>query len=280
MKTKRVIARLDVKNETLVKGVHLEGLRVLGKPELYAELYYNNGIDELFYMDVVASLYGRNSLVELVRKTAKKIFIPLTVGGGIRTADDIRALLNSGADKICINTAAVKEPSLVRKFSKIFGSSTIVVAIEAIKDEDGTYKVYIENGREYTGLDAVDWAIEVASLGAGEIVITSVDQEGTGNGMCLDLIQKISNAVQIPIVAHGGVGKIEHMIDAFNNTAIEGICSASLFHYDAVKEMDFDLTGTHGNLSFINSKTTRKSIQPVSIQVAKNALRENGINVR
>jgi imidazole glycerol-phosphate synthase subunit HisF len=280
MRTKRVIARLDVKNETLVKGIHLEGLRVLGKPEAFAEFYYHGGIDELFYMDVVASLYGRNGLLDIVKRTAKKVFVPLMVGGGIRTLEDVRALLSSGADKVCINTAAVKAPDLIEKFANAFGSSTIAVAIEVIKDENQCYKVFIENGREHTGLDAIEWAKTVESLGAGEIVVTSVDRDGTGEGMLIELMREISDRVSIPVIAHGGVGCSTHFVKCFEQTKVSGICAASIFHYDAIKHLDLNLENVHGNLSFINVSQTRKNIEAVSIKAVKEKLKDTGIITR
>lgn len=280
MKTKRIVARLDVKNEALVKGVHLEGLRVLGKPELFAKHYYEEGVDELLYMDVVASLYGRNNLLELVRNTARNIFVPLTVGGGVRNSDDVRALLRSGADKVAINTAAVKSPELVRELSDSFGSSTIVVAIETIKDSSGNYKAYIDNGREHTGLDAIEWAQQVESLGAGEIILTSVDNEGTGKGMDLNLISKICCAVSIPVVAHGGVGDVSDIIAAFKQTDVDAVCAASIFHYDAINRFDSQIETVRGNTSFIASGKHKKNLSPTTIPALKNDLRVHAVHVR
>ena len=162
----RIIPRLDIKGPNLVKGIHLEGLRVLGKPERFARYYYENGADELLYMDVVASLYGRNSLFDIVAKTSGEIFIPLTVGGGLRTLDDIKAVLRAGADKVSLNTAAIKRPELIREAARHFGSSTIVVSIEAIRQPEGNYEAYTDSGRERTGVNALKWAEEAAQLGA------------------------------------------------------------------------------------------------------------------
>jgi len=186
----RIIPRLDIKGPNLVKGIHLEGLRVLGRPEEFAKYYYEQGADELMYQDVVASLYGRNSLQEIINRTAKAIFIPLTVGGGIRTIEDIRNVLRAGADKVAINTAAIKNPEFIKQAAINYGSSTIVIAIEAIKHKNGDYFAYTDNGREYTGKEVVEWAKRVEELGAGEIVLTSVDREGTGEGFDLDLLKK------------------------------------------------------------------------------------------
>ena len=196
----RIIPRLDIKGPNLVKGIHLEGLRVLGKPEKFARHYYEQGADELVYMDVVASLYGRNNLLDIVAKTSREIFIPLTVGGGLRTIKDIQAVLRAGADKVALNTAAIRRPELIREAAKRFGSSTIVISIEAIKKSDGRYEAYTDNGREKTGVDVFDWALKAVELGAGEIMITSIDQEGTGHGFDIALTRKIAEAVNIPVI--------------------------------------------------------------------------------
>ena len=194
----------------------MEGLRVLGKPEAFAQMYYEQGADELIYQDTVASLYQRNNLTEIVTRTAKNIFIPLTVGGGLRTLDDINNVLRAGADKVSINTAAIHNPDFINQSSEVFGSSTIVLNIEAIKQPDQTYLAYTDNGREHTGVEVLSWAIEAEKRGAGEILITSIDQEGTGKGYDLDLINMISSSVKIPVIAHGGVSNISHIVDAIN----------------------------------------------------------------
>jgi cyclase len=173
----------------------LEGLRVLGKPEQFARHYYETGADELLYIDVVASLYGRNSLLAIIERTATEIFIPLTVGGGLRTVDDIRSVLRAGADKVSINTAAIKRPELIREAATAFGSSTVVVSIEAIKKSDGTYECYTDYGRERTGVDAFEGANRAAELGADELFVTSIDREGTGKGFDLELTRRISESV-------------------------------------------------------------------------------------
>ena len=190
MKFNRIISRLDIKGPNLVKGIHLEGLRVLGNPEIFAEYYFAQGVDELFYQDVVASLYQRNSLIEKIKKTAKNISIPLTVGGGIRSIEDIQNILNAGADKVVINTGAVKDPLFINRAVKIFGTSTIAVAIETLKDNNGKYYVYTDNGREFNNLDAIKWALEIEKRGAGEILVTSIDKEGTGEGFDIELLKQ------------------------------------------------------------------------------------------
>ena len=200
----RIIPRLDIKGPNLVKGIHLEGLRVLGKPEQFARYYYEQGADELLYMDVVASLYQRNSLLEIVARTAREIFIPMTVGGGLRNLEDIREVLRAGADKVSLNTAVIGRPELIREAAHQFGSSTIVVSIEAIKNRDGSYEAYTDNGRESTGVDALEWALRAVELGAGELLVTSIDREGMGNGFDLELTRTIAESVPVPVIACGG----------------------------------------------------------------------------
>ena len=190
----RIIPKLDIKGDSLVKGVNLEGLRVLGRPEIFAKLYYEAGADELYYLDVVASLYGQNTLYEIITKTAKNIFIPLTVGGGIRTVKEIKKILSLGADKVSINSAAIKNPDFISQATEIFGSSTICVLMEVLK-KNGKYFAFTENGRNFTGKLALDWAREVEKRGAGEIILTSIDYEGMGLGFDLELLNLISKSL-------------------------------------------------------------------------------------
>lgn len=279
--THRIIARLDIKGPNLVKGIHLEGLRVLGKPEDFARHYYENGADELLYMDVVASLYNRNSLHNIISKTAKEIFIPLTVGGGIRTIEDIREVLRAGADKVSINTAAVKNPDFIRKAVNIFGSSTITVSIEAIKQIDGSYLAYTDNGREYTGLEAVTWAKRVESLGAGEIILTSVDREGTGLGYDVDLTRMIASELSIPVVACGGAGTLEHIVEVLTNGKADAVAIASMLHYDFIsKNRSGSEFKDEGNVEFLRSGKKFSKIKNVGLKKIKKNLTEKGIPCR
>lgn len=274
MKTIRIIPRLDIKGPNLVKGIHLEGLRVLGKPEDFARYYYENGADELFFQDTVASLYDRNSLHDIITKTAKEIFIPLTVGGGLRTIDDIRNVLRAGADKVAINTAAIKNPHFIREASLKFGSSTIVVAIEAIKNTDGKYLAFTDNGREYSGLEVVSWARKAEELGAGELVITSVDKEGTGEGYDIELIKSISEAVSIPVIAHGGASSTENIIKAIQVGKADAIAIASILHYSVMQSFS-NISSDYqeeGNISFLNSGKIPKKIIPSSLKEIRAAL--------
>jgi cyclase len=273
----RIIPRLDVKGPNLVKGIHLEGLRVLGKPERFARLYYEQGADELLYMDVVASLYRRNSLLDIVARTSREIFIPLTVGGGLRTLDDIRAALRAGADKVSVNTAAVNRPELLKEAASRFGSSTIVVSIEAIKRTDGTYEAYTDNGRERTGLDAVEWAVRVAELGAGEIMVTSIDREGTGNGFDVELTRTITEAVPIPVIAAGGAGHVDHVADVVMEGRADAVCLASLLHYHVIRQgASTDDFSTEGNIEYLKTARGYSKVQDATIPEVKARLLERG----
>lgn len=277
----RIIPRLDIKGPNLVKGIHLEGLRVLGKPEHFARYYYENGADELVYMDVVASLYGRNSLLHMVEKTSREIFIPLCVGGGLRNIEDIREVLRAGADKVSINTAALQRPEFIREASRKFGSSTIVVSIEAIKKPDGSYEAYTDNGRERTGIDAFEWAIRTAELGAGEIILTSIDREGTGKGFDLELTKKITETLQIPVIACGGAGSLENISQVITEGQADAVSLASILHYNFIKhsskEADFS---EEGNIEYLKQGRNFSKIQDTTLPMIKDYLLQQGIHCR
>ena len=280
MKTIRIIPRLDIKGPNLVKGIHLEGLRVLGKPADFAKFYYENGADELMFMDVVASLYERNSLHEIISETAKKIFIPITVGGGLRSISDIKDVLRAGADKVCLNTAAIKNPLLIKEVSRIFGSSTIVIAIEAIKQDENKYLAYTDNGREYSGIDVYEWVKKVEDLGAGEIVITSVDNEGTRKGLDINLIKNLSKLVNIPIVAHGGVGNKSHVLEAFNDGCADAVMISSLFHYHYVFNNEVSPSTLEGNDQFLKKRNLQNNFDSCDVLDLKKYLINNNIDCR
>jgi cyclase len=231
MKKVRLIARLDIKGPNLIKGVHLEGLKVIGSPNEYALKYYKQGADELIYMDSVASLYGRNHLGEIIKDAAKEIFIPMTVGGGIRSVEDATEILRSGADKVAINTAAVANPALITQLAEKFGSQCVVLSIEAKKSSNGHWKVLTENGRERSGLDVVEWAIQGCSKGAGEILLTSVDMEGTKKGFDNELLKAVSSQVEIPVIASGGMGKLSDAVDAIEKGEANAVAMADILHY-------------------------------------------------
>ena len=227
----RLIPRLDIKGPNLIKGIHLEGLRVVGDPQEYARRYYEQGADELIYMDIVASLYGRNSLREIVSRTAQDVFIPLTVGGGVRSVDDVRELLRAGADKVAINTAAVKRPELITEVSRAFGSQCMVISIEAKRIGNCRWEVFTDNGRERTGLDVVAWAKQAVSLGAGEILLTSVDQEGTRKGFDVELTRAVSDSCPIPVIASGGMGSTDHLEEVCKRGHADAVAMADILHY-------------------------------------------------
>jgi len=230
MKKIRLIGRLDIKGPNLIKGIHFEGLRIIGEPKKYALQYYLDGIDELIYMDTVATLYGRNNLLEFVKEIGKNIFIPMTVGGGIRSVDDVYNFLSAGADKVAVNTAAVNKPEIINEISKRFGSQCLVVSIEAKRKDENQWEVYTNNGREKTGKDVASWAKEVQQLGAGEILLTSIDQDGTQKGFDLNLISNVKKNISIPLIASGGMGKEEDLINVINDCDIDTVALATVLH--------------------------------------------------
>lgn len=235
----RIIPRLDIKNNTIVKGIHLEGLRVVGVPAQASRRYYADGADEILYMDAVASLYERNSLRDIIRQVAADVFVPLTVGGGIRSLDNVRDILRAGADKVAINTAAVRRPPLITEASRAFGSQCIVGSIEAKRLPNGRWEAYVDTGRESTGLDAIDWARHLVDLGAGELLVTSIDHEGTRHGFEIDLIKEITSHVRVPVIACGGCGAPRDIQKLLAAADVSAVACASIFHYHlySVKEV-------------------------------------------
>ncbi len=276
----RIIPRLDIKGATLVKGIQLEGLRVLGTAADFARAYYEAGADELLYIDVVATLYGRNSLVEMIRRTAREIFIPLTVGGGLRTLDDIRAALCAGADKVAINTAAVTRPAFIQEAARRFGSSAVVVSIEAKKRSDGSYEAYAENGRVPTGQDAIRWAKQAADLGAGEILITSIDREGTGSGFDCPLTGQIAQAVGVPVIACGGAGSAAHVVDVIRAGKADAVAIASLLHYELVRRAAVLNAQSPPNRGLQLARSSPRAVAPMALPALKRALTETGVDCR
>lgn len=227
----RIISRLDIKGPNLIKGIHLEGLRKLGDPNQFARDYYEQGIDEIIYIDVVASLYERSSLLNIVRRTTQDVFIPITVGGGVRSADDAREILRAGADKVAINTAAVKRPELITEISQKFGAQCMVLSIEAKQTAPGKWEVYYDNGREKSGIDVLEWAERGCDLGAGEILLTSVDKEGTGRGFDCELTSAVSRAVPIPVIASGGLGTVDDFEQVVKTGKADAVAVAGALHY-------------------------------------------------
>ena len=231
MRNVRLIARLDVKGPNLIKGIHLEGLRKIGDPNDYARRYYEQGIDEILYMDIVASLYERNNLSDIVRRTTQEVFIPITVGGGIRSTYDVKQALRAGADKVAINTAAIKRPELIKEISMKFGSQCMVLSIEAKKQAEAKWEAYYDNGRERTGIDVIEWARKGYELGAGEILLTSVDMEGTAQGFDYELVKSVSQAVPIPVIASGGMGNMDHFERVVKEGLADAVAMAHVLHY-------------------------------------------------
>jgi len=281
----RIIPRLDIKGPNLVKGIHMEGLRVLGKPEDFAGHYYTEGADELIYIDSVASLYGRNNLLEIMERTAEKIFIPLTAGGGIRSVEDARQLLRAGADKVAINTAAIANPALISECARIFGSQCVVLSIQA-KNINNCYEAFTDNGREPTGKDVYEWAVRAVGLGAGEILVTSIDRDGTGLGYDIDMIKKITSLVSIPVIACGGAGKVEHFLDVVKNGHADSVSAASVFHYNFIeKRINLEGYEDEGNIEFLKKKRgdlkfMKNRLEPMSIKELKVFLNNSDIYCR
>lgn len=238
MSKKRLIARIDVKNEHVIKGIHLEGLRKVGDPNEFATKYYNMGVDEIVFMDAVAAYYDRNSLSEIIEKACRDVFVPITVGGGIRSIEDIQTALNAGADKVAINTKAVQDPRFIKRASEIFGSQCIVSSVDAMRVSNSQWEVYVDNGREPTGLDVVAWVQELESLGAGEIILTSIDAEGTKKGFDCDLSRAVSAAVSIPVIASGGAGNVSDISTLIIESGVDAVAVASLFHYGLATAQD------------------------------------------
>ena len=284
----RLIARLDIKGPNLVKGINFEGLRVLGNPMNFARKYYEAGIDEIFLYDSVASLYGRNSLDQLIRDISNRIYVPLTVSGGIRNLNDIKRVLDSGADKVCINTAAIINPELIDIAVAKYGSSTILASIDYIVDIDGIPKCLIENGRETTNVNLFDWALEVERRGVGELVITSIRNEGMMNGLDISVLKELLSMVKIPVTVHGGIGSSKHILELINVLRVSGISMAGLLHYNYLNsiEVSLEIDGNEGNNSFLLDTGNIKAIfdqgllEITTINELKSLLKTHGAFVR
>ena len=231
MLAKRIIPCLDVRDGRVVKGIRFVGIREVGDPVECAVAYNRQGADEITFLDITATHEGRGTMVEVVRKTAERVFVPLTVGGGVASAGGIRRLLRAGADKVSLNSAAVRNPQLIVDGASLFGNQCIVVAIDARRDQDGRFSVVVNGGRICTGLEASAWATKAEQLGAGEILLTSMDADGTKNGFDLELTDAVSKAVRIPVIASGGCGKLEDFSEVFEKTGADAALAASLFHY-------------------------------------------------
>ena len=231
MLAKRIIPCLDVRDGKVVKGVNFVGIREVGDPVECAMEYDRQGADEICFLDITATHEGRSTMIDVVRKTAEHVFVPLTVGGGIRSVEDFREILRAGADKVSVNSAAVKNPALISQAAEIFGSQCVVVAIDAKRDGQGNFHVVVHGGRKDTGLDAVEWAKQCQELGAGEILLTSMDTDGWKEGVDLELTRAVCDAVAIPVISSGGCGRLEHFSQVFEETGADAALAASLFHF-------------------------------------------------
>lgn len=249
MKKIRLIARLDIKDEYVVKGIQLEGVRKIGYPNELAQKYYRAGIDEILYVDNVASLYNRNGLEEILYETTRSIFIPVTVGGGIRTIEDVRLLLSKGADKVAINTAAIKDERIISRVAETFGAQCMVLSVQAKKTVSGDWEALYDNGREHSGKDALEWVCRGAELGAGEILLTSVDFDGMMRGMDIELFRRICQLVNVPVIACGGVSGAEDVMKAAE-TGVSAVALGSLLHFNkiSVEKLKEDVLKAGGNL--------------------------------
>ncbi|GAB4175178.1 MAG: hypothetical protein OHK0024_12130 [Thalassobaculales bacterium] len=294
MKTVRLIARLDAKGPNLVKGICLEGFRVLGLPEDFAAIYDAEGIDEVVYVDAVASLYRRRPRLDVIRRVAGRLSVPLTVIGGIGTVEDIRAVLASGADKVGINTAGIERPELFAEAAALFGSQCVVCSIEAFRHPDGRYECWTRTGRELTGIDPMDFATQAIRNGAGEILLTSIDREGTGRGFDIELTRRLSG-LPVPVIACGGAGQPEHFFAAVHDGRADAVAAASVFHYKYARAVDrhymsFDEPRLRagrdidaGNVQFLNwgyGGLRDLMVSPHSVAAVKEFLIARGIGVR
>lgn len=234
MLKKRIIPCLDVKDGRVVKGINFINLTDVGDPVDSARAYYEAGCDELVFLDITATYEERDTTVEMVRQVADQVFIPFTVGGGIRSVDDMNKMLKAGADKVAVNSSAVTNPQLIKDCAEKFGSQCVVVAIDGRKELDGTWHVYVAGGRKDTGKDLIEWAREVVRLGAGEILLTSMDKDGTKSGFDLDMLKAVAGVVDVPIIASGGAGNSDHIIEVFQKTPVTGALAASIFHFGEV----------------------------------------------
>jgi imidazole glycerol-phosphate synthase subunit HisF len=235
----RLIARLDIKGPKLIKGINLEGVRVVGDPHEYAKNYFHQGIDEILYMDSVATLYGRNSLAGLVRETTEDVFVPMTVGGGLRSLADVDEMMRAGADKVAINTAAVRRPELLTEVSRRYGSQAMVLSLEAKRRPSGKgWEVYVDLGREKTDMDVIDWVQRAVDLGAGEVLVTSVDKEGMRAGFDVELVRAICDVVDVPVIASGGMGTLDHASTVIEQGGADAVAMAHVLHYKQVSLKD------------------------------------------
>jgi imidazole glycerol-phosphate synthase subunit HisF len=292
--TVRVIPRLDIKGPNLIKGIEFEGNRVLGSAEKFAKIYYDAGADELIYQDVVASLYRRNGLLDIIKKTSKEIFIPLTVAGGIRSVQDVKEVLRAGADKVAINTAAIENPKIIEDSAKVFGSQCVVCSIE-VYFFNGKYHCWTDYGREVTCIDAVEWAKKAVDFGAGELLVTAIHREGTGKGYDLDLIEKISSVTSVPVIACGGAGNKYDPVKVMKETSASAVSMASILHYHYMQpvnthtmeyneaQLRMGVSIDSGNIEFMRDGYggyKELMVEPCSISSIKKVMKDSGLTTR
>ena len=273
----RIIPFLDIKNGLLIKGINLEGLRVLGKASNFSNHYYKSGADEICYIDNVATLYGTNNLSKFISETANNVFIPLSVGGGIKTLEDIKKMLSAGADKVCINSAAIDNISLLKQASRIFGSANITIVIQSIKINN-KYYISKSSGRDLIKINSIDWAQKVEDNGAGEIILTSVNNEGLKKGFDIDLTNKVCEKVNIPVIAHGGAGTFKNIYEVIKYTDISGVGLASILHYEALNYFP-KLETKIGNTNFLQNFNKVKKKRNLILEI-KNYLKSKKIKIR
>ncbi len=274
----RIIARLDIKNGYLIKGINLEGLRVLGDPYNFAQTYYKDGIDEIFYVDTVATLYGTNNLSKFIKRTANNLFVPLAIGGGIKTVNDAKKIFQAGADKIVINSSAILNPKVIDKFARLFGSANLCLSIEAIKLENN-YFISRSNGRDIEKINPIEWIKIAQDLGAGEISLTSVNYEGLERGFDLGLYEKASNIIKIPLIAHGGCGSFSHVEKLIKSSEIDGVVISSLFHYNYFQRFKFKKINL-GNTEFLENNIKLNTKKQNVIKQLKKYLKAKNILIR
>ena len=278
---KRIISKLDIKGPNLVKGVNLEGLRVLGEPSYFAKKYYQDLSDEIIYHDCVASLYDRKNFYNLIEKTSSDIFIPISVGGGIKSLKDIEKVLNAGADKVFINSAAIKKPKFLIEASRQFGSANICLSMEVVKNSDNEYMCLSNYGREVSNKKLLDWFIEAQQLGVGEIILTSISCDGIGNGLDLEILELIYDKINVPFIIHGGAGNEKQIYDVLKYDKISGVAISSMLHYSLIREKNFKFVSkSEGNTQFLTSSKNNSHFKKTNIRLIKKYLKSKGISVR
>jgi len=279
---KRIIAKLDIKGTNLVKGINLEGLRVLGEPDYFSKRYYEDFTDEIIYNDCVASLYDRKNLIDILKKSSSNIFIPISAGGGIRNLRDINKYLNSGADKVFINSAAIKKPKFLLEASKEFGSANICLSIETAKyGNNKDYYCFMNNGRDTSKKQVINWIKEAQQLGVGEIMLTSIEKEGMMNGFDIELIETISESVSVPLIIHGGASSCDDILRVLRYDKVSAVAISSLLHYSVLQKKDFKyLLKDEGNTMYLDLKRKKETFEKINILSIKKFLNENGIKVR